>query len=142
ERLPKDPDRHRERSRARRAGTRARSVARPGSRAQGGRSREAAGRARGVVRSDGGTVSERRLEVLLYGRQIGVVTQSAHGARHFRYLEDYAGADATPLSLSMPLATPEHDGRRINPYLQGLLPDSVEVLERWAQMFGVSPRNS
>src|SRR5690606_4580863 len=70
-----------------------------------------------------------------------VVTQSTHGARHFRYLEDYACADASPLSLSMPLATPEHDGRRINPYLQGLLPDSVEVLERSAPLFRGSPRN-
>lgn len=86
-------------------------------------------------------MSERRLEVLLYGRLIGVVTQSPHGARRFRYLEDYAGDDATPLSLSMPISMPEHAGRRIDPYLQGLLPDSVEVLERWAETFAVSPRN-
>lgn len=86
-------------------------------------------------------MSEKRLEVLLYGRLIGVVTQTEHGARHFRYLEDYAGADATPLSLSMPLSTSEHGGTRINPYLQGLLPDSDEVLERWAHTFAVSPRN-
>ena len=86
-------------------------------------------------------MSERRLEVLLYGRLIGRVTQSPHGARRFRYLEDYGGTEATPLSLSMSLSTAEHVGRRIDPYLQGLLPDSAEVLERWAEAFAVSPRN-
>ncbi|QCB92775.1 type II toxin-antitoxin system HipA family toxin [Cellulomonas shaoxiangyii] len=85
---------------------------------------------------------ERHLDVLLYGRVIGHVTQSHSGRHTFTYDAQYAGdVDATPLSLSMPLAPASYPGRRIDPFMAGLLPDSEEVRERWARLFDVSAVN-
>ena len=85
----------------------------------------------------------RTLEVRLYGARIGVITQDKRGRVSFAY--DAAVADAGPavsLSLSMPLGTPSYAPSRIVPFLEGLLPDSVEVREAWARRFRVSPRNA
>lgn len=46
-----------------------------------------------------------------------------------------------PLSLSMPLAAPEHPHGAIAPFLWGLLPDNELVLRRWASSFHVSSQN-
>lgn len=82
------------------------------------------------------------LHVVLYGRHIGDLTQSAGGAITFEYNDEYlARPDRTPLSLSLPLVPGEHRSRVTRAYLNGLLPDSAEVRERWAQRFGVSPAN-
>ncbi len=40
--------------------------------------------------------------------------------------------DATPLSVSLPVAGRAHGGRRVAAYLWGLLPDNDRVLARWA----------
>lgn len=42
---------------------------------------------------------------------------------------------ATPLSVSMPLALPNHDHRVVEPWLWGLLPDNEQVLARWGREF-------
>lgn len=82
------------------------------------------------------------LRVVLYDRHIGDLTQSAGGAITFEYAEDYLGQPgATPLSLSLPLVPGPHRSRTTRAFLNGLLPDSLEVRERWARRFGVSPAN-
>lgn len=84
----------------------------------------------------------RALHVLLYGRVVGQVTQTSQGGHSFRYERDYlSAADATPLSLAMPLSTDTYPRRRIVPWMLGLLPDRGEVRDRWAQRLGVSPEN-
>ncbi|GIG40632.1 type II toxin-antitoxin system HipA family toxin [Cellulomonas phragmiteti] len=87
-------------------------------------------------------MSDRHLDVVLYERVIGQVTQSHSGRHTFTYDPQYVSdVNATALSLSMPVADATYPGRRIDPYLQGLLPDGDEVRERWAQRFGVSAQN-
>lgn len=84
----------------------------------------------------------RELAVLLYGAMVGTVTQNRHGRHEFTYAHGYEGADATPLSLSMPVGGRTHGGRVVDAYMTGLLPDSEEVRERWATLWGVNAANS
>ncbi|WGX97174.1 type II toxin-antitoxin system HipA family toxin [Nocardioides sp. L-11A] len=84
----------------------------------------------------------RRLHVFLDGAMIGHVEQSPHGQLSFVYDEEYRRAgDATPLSLSMPLAKARHGNKPVRAYLDGLLPDSPPARERWARQYGVSATN-
>ena len=78
------------------------------------------------------------LAVLLTGRLAGVISHVA-GRPRFTYLDDYADdPDATPLSLSMPLAAARtYDHRVTAPWLLNLLPDDANVRERLAREFGV-----
>ncbi len=81
------------------------------------------------------------LHVLLYDTFAGELTRR-EGRVTFRYAPEYQRlADATPLSLSMPLHIAQHGHRVVEPFLWGLLPDSSDVLARWAREFGVSPRS-
>lgn len=48
---------------------------------------------------------------------------------------------AFPLSLSLPLASKDHEHAPVNAFLWGLLPDNDGVLQSWGQRFQVSPRN-
>lgn len=87
-------------------------------------------------------MTSRGLSVVLYERRVGRVEQSASGRRTFSYDRDYLSEpDATPLSLSMPLSGGTYAARRIDPFLLGLLPDNVEVRERWGSQFGVNGAN-
>ncbi|RKQ91626.1 serine/threonine-protein kinase HipA [Solirubrobacter pauli] len=80
------------------------------------------------------------LVVLLEDQVAGTLTRRRGGGLRFSYEETYRGtADATPLSLSMPLALGEHGDAVVTPWLWGLLPDNDQVLERWAKRFQVSP---
>lgn len=80
-----------------------------------------------------------RLQVILEGRIAGTLTRLADGQLAFEYDEDYQQRpDATPLSLSMPVAIRSHPDRVIKPWLWGLLPDNDAVLARWARDFHVS----
>jgi serine/threonine-protein kinase HipA len=82
------------------------------------------------------------LIALLDGREVGRVRQQ-RGRVSFAYAPSWRDArGAYPLSLSMPLALPEHPHSAIEPFLWGLLPDNEFVLQRWAQLFQVSPRNA
>lgn len=81
------------------------------------------------------------LVVLMSGRMVGEVVQRS-GRLAFAY--DDAWRDdpgATPLSLSLPLATRSHGDAPVRSFLWGLLPDSEPVLERWARAYQVSPGN-
>ncbi len=87
-------------------------------------------------------VSDRRLDVHLDGLLCGNLLQTASGDLRFEYDPIYRRAqDATPLSLSMPLAATAHRKRVALPFFQGLLPDSLQALESIGRRFGVSPRN-
>ena len=79
------------------------------------------------------------LLVVLSGRVAGAVTHAAGRAR-FTYLDDYAnGLEATPLSLSMPLAAGRtYDHRITTPWLMNLLPDDANVREDVARVLGAS----
>jgi serine/threonine-protein kinase HipA len=82
------------------------------------------------------------LQVLLDGRDVGVVRQT-RGRLGFTYADSWREAEgAYPLSLSMPLAATEHPHAAIEPFIWGLLPDNEFVLSRWAQKFQVSARNA
>ena len=87
-------------------------------------------------------MSHEVLTVLLGGQRLGEVEQSEEGK--LRLVYDPAWRDASssqPLSISMPLALPEHGDERIRPFLAGLLPDNPNVLQAWGNQFGISPRN-
>ena len=74
---------------------------------------------------------------------LGRVLRSNSGRLKFVYEEAWRSADgAFPLSLSMPLTSPEHSHAKIDAFLWGLLPDNAAVLDSWGRQFQVSPRNA
>lgn len=82
------------------------------------------------------------LRVLVNGELVANVTQRTDGNLVLRYDRSWqARADAFPVSLSMPLSRREHADAALRPFMEGLLPDSATILERWARQFHVSPRN-
>jgi serine/threonine-protein kinase HipA len=84
----------------------------------------------------------RHLVVLIDDTEIGDLGQDRHGQIKFTYRDEWRRKrDATPLSLSMPLARAEHGHKTVDPFLRGLLPDNEEVLRRWGRRFSVSPNN-
>lgn len=79
------------------------------------------------------------LDVYLDGTFCGTVEQSSSGNLTFDYDEAYRTTqNATPLSLSMPLAATTHKKRAVLPFLRGLLPDSDEALRAMGTRFSVS----
>jgi len=81
----------------------------------------------------------RTLEVHMNGRLVGLLDGSDRRVLRFTYDSDYAAdPTATPLSVSMPLATTAYQHGKVNPYLWGLLPDNDHVIRRWASEFGCS----
>jgi serine/threonine-protein kinase HipA len=82
------------------------------------------------------------LVALLDGKEVGRARRDARGRLSFIYDDAWRNAhDAYPLSLSMPLGAKEHRSAVIEAFLWGLLPDSEQVLSRWAAKFHVSARN-
>jgi serine/threonine-protein kinase HipA len=79
------------------------------------------------------------LVVVLDRQIIGAITH-VDGKPRFTYLDEYASnLDATPLSLSMPLAVGRSYGHRVTaPWLSNLLPDDDQVRANWARELGVS----
>ena len=74
---------------------------------------------------------------------IGRVLRNNNGRMKFLYEETWQSADeAFPLSLSMPLTSPEHSHEKIDTFLWGLLPDNATVLDNWGRQLQVSPRNA
>ncbi len=85
---------------------------------------------------------DKRLVVLLGGRQTGLVTEGTDGRLSLTYDDDLRHlSDQTPLSLSMPIIARTFADPIVRAYLWGLLPDSEQVLERWARDYQVSARN-
>jgi serine/threonine-protein kinase HipA len=86
-------------------------------------------------------VTGERLEVLCEGARVGVLENARSGLR-FAYADEWQRrADATPLSVSMPLSAALHLPRVVEPFCWGLLPDNGDVLARWGREFGVSVTN-
>lgn len=83
------------------------------------------------------------LVVLLAGQPIGVVRRHGADRLSFVYEEAWQEADdAYPLSLSLPLLERTHGDEAIRAYLEGLLPDRMEVRNSWGRHFHVSGRNA
>jgi serine/threonine-protein kinase HipA len=88
-------------------------------------------------------VSSRELIALSGQTSIGRVLRNNSGRLKFQYEEAWrSAAEAFPLSLSMPLTSPEHSHEKIDAFLWGLLPDNSTVLDSWGRQFQVSPRNA
>jgi serine/threonine-protein kinase HipA len=82
------------------------------------------------------------LRILINGELVGSVAQQAGGALALTYERSWQERDdAFPISLSMPLAQRAHGDAVVRPFMEGLLPDSSDILERWARQFHVSARN-
>jgi serine/threonine-protein kinase HipA len=84
----------------------------------------------------------RELAICMDGRQLGTLDGSDSRNLQIAYDESWRTAShSTPLSISMPLATPVHSGKTVSAYLWGLLPDNEQVIARWAKNFQCSPRD-
>lgn len=80
--------------------------------------------------------------ILLGGRVVATATQDANGGLSLTYEDDWRESDdGYPISLSMPLARRAHGDQVLRPFLEGLLPDNAQILEKWARRFSVSARN-
>ncbi|WP_306253719.1 type II toxin-antitoxin system HipA family toxin [Parvularcula sp. IMCC14364] len=83
------------------------------------------------------------LLVISNGQVIGQVNLGPKKKLSFTYADEWRdNPNAFPLSLSMPLATAQHDHNVVEPFLWGLLPDNDAVLRKWAAIFQVSARNA
>jgi len=83
------------------------------------------------------------LVVLLEDRVAGDLTRLPGGRLRFEYSDDYrASAEATPLSISMPVQIRTHPHNTVDPWLWNLLPDNESVLERWARQYQASARSA
>ena len=81
------------------------------------------------------------LAFALNGRRVGIITRD-DGCQSLRYDADYldtslAEPNATPLSLSLPVAAKEHHSRIVEAFLRGLLPDHDGVRRRWEKAYGL-----
>lgn len=86
-------------------------------------------------------MAEDVLVLLVDGEVIGSI-QRRNGRLSLVYSDGWRlRPDGYPLSLSMPLASPDHSHGPVNAFLWGLLPDNDVVIERWARHFQVSARN-
>lgn len=84
----------------------------------------------------------KELRVLVDGEVLGAVGQRLGGDLVLTYDRSWQErGDSYPLSLSMPLAQREHGDRVVRPFMENLLPDNAQTLERWARRFHVSARN-
>ncbi|HEV2361389.1 MAG TPA: HipA N-terminal domain-containing protein, partial [Acidimicrobiales bacterium] len=74
-------------------------------------------------------MAARELVVLMGGQRLGTLTQDRHGRLQLDYDETYvAQGSPTPLSTSMPPSGRSWRGKVLVAFLQGLLPDSKDVL--------------
>ncbi|MDP3899165.1 MAG: type II toxin-antitoxin system HipA family toxin [Mesorhizobium sp.] len=82
------------------------------------------------------------LDVYISGRRAGELNHLQGGKLSFSYDDQWMnGRVAIPLSLSMPTITRTYDGKLVEAFLWGLLPDNEQTLARWAQRFQVTARN-
>lgn len=80
-----------------------------------------------------------RLAVLLYGDVIGHLEQDESGDPTFAYTSEYVSAGTVPLSLRLPVGPKAFPAKRVEAYIQGLLPENSETRARWADDLGTSP---
>lgn len=83
-----------------------------------------------------------RLTAYVDGVRVGWFEQNSGGAVALEYDRAWQQRRSrVELSVSLPKSRRRHDGGGPVNYLWNLLPDNVDVLERWGRHFGVSPRN-
>lgn len=76
-----------------------------------------------------------RLEVLVHGKPAGTAVSGRAGRAAFSYFDEYlTDALSTPLSVSVPLEAGQHE---VGSWLEGLLPDNLEVRREWRRRFGI-----
>lgn len=79
------------------------------------------------------------LEVRLHGARAARLERASPYEYRLQYDDAWvATADATPLSLSLPLATGTHFGAVVHDFLDNLLPDRADVRDRWAAQAGLA----
>lgn len=77
------------------------------------------------------------LDLWLDGKLAGSLMRGQSNQVEFTYDRAYFGSrGATPLSVSMPLVQQNYGPNEVMPWLSNLLPDAVEVRDRWAAKFG------
>lgn len=77
------------------------------------------------------------LDLWLDGRFAGSLMRGPSDEVEFSYDADYfSSRGTTPLSVSMPLVQQHYGPNEVMPWLSNLLPDAVEVRDRWAAKFG------
>lgn len=77
------------------------------------------------------------LDLWLDGRLAGSLMRGPSDEVEFSYDADYfSDRGTTPLSVSMPLVQQHYGPNEVMPWLSNLLPDAVEVRDRWAAKFG------
>ena len=77
------------------------------------------------------------LDLWLDGRLAGSLMRGPTEEVEFSYDEDYFGSrGVTPLSVRMPLVQQHYGPNEVMPWLSNLLPDAVEVRDRWTAKFG------
>lgn len=81
-----------------------------------------------------------RLAVLLGGRIAGWLERPQYGFDpSFQYSDEYIDDGEVALSARMPIQEPPFPAERVMPYLLGLIPESTEARQRWANQLDVSP---
>ncbi len=87
-------------------------------------------------------MTSKELIVLFGEARAGMLRQDGRGNLTFEYEQAWCdNPNATPISVSMPLARRRHQGNTLLAYLWGLLPDNEVILDAWAKRFKVSARN-
>ncbi|TWH32217.1 MULTISPECIES: type II toxin-antitoxin system HipA family toxin [unclassified Aminobacter] len=82
------------------------------------------------------------LDVHIAGKPAGELRQLPGGRLSFSYHEQWINGRAEiPLSLSMPTIRRTYEGKVVEAFLWGLLPDNEEILAGWVRRFQVSARN-
>jgi len=85
-------------------------------------------------------VTSERLVALLHGQPIGWLERSSSEADPtFMYATDYVDEGTIALSARLPIQSAPFPAERVAPYLQGLLPESIDVRLRWSQQLQVTP---
>lgn len=80
------------------------------------------------------------LSIELSGIQCATVTESREGNLTLAYEDNYP-ANATPISLSMPVGSLKYPKKIVLPFLQGLLPDNENALKAISRKYEVSENN-
>ena len=79
------------------------------------------------------------LDLWLEGSLAGQLHQGETGLVEFIYNSDYiSAAQATPLSISMPIDRLAHGPSVVMPWLENLLPDDPTTRRSWATHFGIT----
>ncbi|RII40912.1 type II toxin-antitoxin system HipA family toxin [Galactobacter valiniphilus] len=80
--------------------------------------------------------SDDLLDVWLNGHLAGTLMRGQSDDVEFAYSDEHLTLrTATPLSVSMPLVQQYYGPKEVMPWLSNLLPDAVEVRDRWAAKF-------